>query len=256
MEDFIGLLVHKIGPKALEHGFNTRYSILMKKLTVLLLSFLLANLTFAQSLPPSMQKVPEKFSFLSKKISQIEQDFRKIKKRIEEKKKVQRIDLEGVENFYRVSDALYRGAEPTEEGYKNLAKLGIKTIVSLQLPTPKKELIKNLGMTSRHIPINPLNMKDEYAKEFLSIVSNPQNHPVYVHCLYGSDRTGTMVALYRIYVQHWPKDAALEEMRDKKYGFREIFVNLKDYIRKVDIPYLYTPQDRVAVVKEPSFYRK
>ena len=226
----------------------------MKKLIALLFfPFLLANSTFAQSLSPIIQNTPDQFSLLSNKILQIELDLKKSKEIIAQQKKVQAIDLEGVENLYKVSDALYRGAEPTEEGYKNLAKLGIKTIVSLQLSSPKKELIKNLGMTSKHIPINPLNMKDEYAEDFLSIVSNPKNHPVYVHCLYGSDRTGTMVALYRIYIHHWTKEAALEEMRDKKYGFREIFVNLKDYIRHVDIPYVYTPQDRIAHITQPSF---
>lgn len=226
----------------------------MKKLIALLFfPFLLANSTFAQSLSPIIQNTPDHFSLLSNKILQIELDLKKSKEIIAQQKKVQAIDLEGVENLYKVSDALYRGAEPTEEGYKNLAKLGIKTIVSLQLPSPKKELIENLGMTSKHIPINPLNMKDEYAEDFLSIVSNPKNHPVYVHCLYGSDRTGTMVALYRIYIHHWTKEAALEEMRDKKYGFREIFVNLKDYIRHVDIPYVYTPQDRIAHITQPSF---
>ncbi|MBR1997984.1 MAG: hypothetical protein IJ993_06175, partial [Akkermansia sp.] len=69
-------------------------------------------------------------------------------------------------------------------------------------------------------------------------------------CLYGSDRTGTMVALYRIYIQHWSKQEALDEMREPKYGFREIFVNLKDYIRDVNLAYRYAPQDRIAFINQ------
>ena len=223
----------------------------MKKLTILLLfSLLSVNLTFAQSLPPSIKQAPRLFPFFTNKESPLEQHFKKIQQRIEQRRQVQAINLKGVENLYKVSNELYRGGEPTKEGYRNLAKLGIKTIVTLQLHSPFKEFIKSQGMSLKHIPINPLNMKDEYAEEFLSIMANPLNHPVYVHCLYGSDRTGTMVALYRIYIHHWSKAEALAEMQDKKYGFRDIFVNLKNYIRNVNIPYKYTAQDRVAVVRQ------
>ena len=162
----------------------------------------------------------------------------------------QKIELPGLNNFYKVSDALYRGAQPDRQGYEELAKLGIKTVISLQVIPHDKKFIKSLGMNPVHIPINPLDMKDKYSEKFLSIMANPKNHPVYVHCRYGSDRTGTMVALYRIYIQHWTKQSALTEMRDDKYGFREIFLNLKQYIRQVDIPFKYTPQDTTPVITQ------
>ena len=220
----------------------------MKKLIILLLfSLLPLNVSFAETLNTTAQKRPEPFADISKKVSKLDQH---LKQKIKQRQELQAIKLEGVENLYKVSDNLYRGAKPTEDGYKNLAKLGIKTIVSLQVSPPPEDHIKSLGMRVIHIPINPFDMRDKYADEFLTIMSRAQNHPVYVHCLYGSDRTGTMVALYRIYIQHWSKQEALEEMREPKYGFREIFVNLKDYIRDVNLAYRYAPQDRIAFINQ------
>lgn len=220
----------------------------MKQLIILLLfSLLPLNVSFAETWNETTQKRPEPFADISKKVSELDQ---RLTQKIKQRKELKAIKLEGVENLYKVSDNLYRGAKPTEDGYKNLAKLGIKTIVSLQVAPPPKEHIKNLGMRVIHIPINPFDMRDKYADEFLTIMSINQNHPVYVHCLYGSDRTGTMVALYRIYIQHWSKQEALAEMREPKYGFREIFVNLKNYIRDVNLAYRYTPQDRIAFINQ------
>ncbi len=156
----------------------------------------------------------------------------------------------GVENFYKVSDTLYRGAKPTEEGYKELAKMGIKTVVNLRVTPPNAKLIKELGLKSVHIPINPFLFNDSHAKEFLAIMANPKNHPVYVHCFYGSDRTGTMVALYRIYFEGWTKKSAIKEMLKKEYKFSMVFSNLIDYIRGVKLPKRYRPEDRIPVLRQ------
>jgi protein tyrosine/serine phosphatase len=66
-------------------------------------------------------------------------------------------------------------------------------------------------------------------------VSNPKRTPVLVHCLHGSDRTGTMCALYRIAIQGWSKEDALKEMVEGGYGFHGVFQNLLDYLDELDI---------------------
>lgn len=225
----------------------------MKKLlTIFFTLFIWAGFCFAQNLPdldlntsvPAL--TPQGKLKLKLNLIKLELENEKDKKSI----KPVALNKPGIKNFYKVSDILYRGSQPTEEGYRQLAKLGIKTVVSLQVIPQETELIKSLGMNPVHIPINPLDMKDEHAKDFLSVIANPKNRPVYVHCLYGSDRTGTMVALYRIYIEHWTKERALAEMREDKYGFSEVFNNLKRYINNVDIPYRYTLYDNTPTIQQ------
>lgn len=143
------------------------------------------------------------------------------------------LNLPGLKNAYQVSNNLYRGALPTRQGYEALAKMGIKTIINLRVSEPDKALTEGLPLTVYHIPVNPFLFNDRHAKRFLEIASNPANYPIYVHCLYGSDRTGAMVALYRVKVQHWPKERALQEMRTPAFGFDEVFFPLVRYLEKL-----------------------
>lgn len=143
------------------------------------------------------------------------------------------LNLPGLKNAYQVSNNLYRGALPTRQGYEALAKMGIKTIINLRVSEPDKALTEGLPLTVYHVPVNPFLFNDRHAKRFLKIASNPANYPIYVHCLYGSDRTGAMVALYRVKVQHWPKERALQEMRTPAFGFDEVFFPLVRYIENL-----------------------
>lgn len=143
------------------------------------------------------------------------------------------LNLPGLKNAYQVSNNLYRGALPTRQGYEALAKMGIKTIINLRVSEPDKALTEGLPLTVYHIPVNPFLFNDRHAKRFLEIASNPANYPIYVHCLYGSDRTGAMVALYRVKVQHWPKERALQEMFTPAFGFDKVFFPLTRYIENL-----------------------
>jgi protein tyrosine/serine phosphatase len=70
---------------------------------------------------------------------------------------------------------------------------------------------------------------------FLRIATDPKRTPVFVHCRHGSDRTGTMAAVYRIAVQGWTKEQAIAEMTQGGFGFHATFDNLIEYIRGLDI---------------------
>ena len=79
------------------------------------------------------------------------------------------------------------------------------------------------------------NTQDEDVVRFLKIVTENNNTPVFVHCQFGSDRTGTMCAIYRIAVEGWNKNEAIEEMTEGGFGFHSIWSNLIDYIQNLDI---------------------
>jgi protein tyrosine phosphatase (PTP) superfamily phosphohydrolase (DUF442 family) len=152
-----------------------------------------------------------------------------------QKKWAERIELPGLPNLHKVSDDLYRGAQPTAEGMKQLEKLGVKTVVNLRSFHSDRDEIKGTGLAYEHISMTPLSIEDKYVVRFLQIVTDSSRTPVFVHCQHGADRTGTMCAIYRIAVQGWSKDEAIEEMTKGGFGFHSIWQNLPDYIRKLDI---------------------
>lgn len=147
----------------------------------------------------------------------------------------QPLQVEGVPNLHRVSPVLYRSAQPTNEGMKQLKAMGIKTVVNLRSFHSDRDELKGTGLQYEHIYMKAWNAEREEAVRFLQIVMNPENQPVLVHCQHGADRTGTMCAVYRMAVQGWSKQQAVEEMTEGGYGFHEVWANLKRWLDSVDV---------------------
>jgi protein tyrosine phosphatase (PTP) superfamily phosphohydrolase (DUF442 family) len=153
----------------------------------------------------------------------------------EQEKWAEHIELSGLPNLYKVSDDLYRGAQPTAEGMKELEKLGVKTVVNLRSMHSDRDEIKGTALAYEHIRMTTWNIEDKDVIRFLQIVTNPNCTPVFVHCQHGADRAGTMCAIYRVAVQGWSKEEAIEEMTKGGFGFHSYWQNLPNYIRKLDI---------------------
>ena len=67
-------------------------------------------------------------------------------------------------------------------------------------------------------------------EKFLSIVRDPANQPVYVHCVEGRHRTGVMTAIYRMTVDGWNADRAFGEMKDYKFGMDFLHPEFKQFV--------------------------
>lgn len=147
----------------------------------------------------------------------------------------QPVKLPGCPNLHKVSDDLYRGAQPTAEGMRQLRELGIKTIVDLRSLHSDRDEMGDLQFNYEQIAMKAWHAEDEDVVRFLKIVSDRSNAPFFVHCEHGADRTGTVCAVYRIAVQGWSKEEALKEMRDGGYGFHGVWRNLVRYINNLDI---------------------
>jgi protein tyrosine/serine phosphatase len=145
------------------------------------------------------------------------------------------IQLQGVGNLYRVNNNLYRSGQPTEEGMKNLEKIGIKTIINLRAFYTDTDEIKGTALLNEELSINAWQIKDEDIIHVLLIIEKKENGPFLIHCEYGADRTGVMIAMYRIVEQGWSREEAIEEMVDGGYGFHSIWSNIIDYIKNVDV---------------------
>lgn len=120
--------------------------------------------------------------------------------------------------FAQVDEGLYRGGQPSAAGFERLARLGIKTIVTLRhrsrTTDRERRLAEQLGMRWVNIPMwywwRP---SDRQVRQFLAIVTDPRNRPVFVHCHHGWNRVGVMVAIYRVAHHHWPPEHAYAEGR-------------------------------------------
>jgi tyrosine-protein phosphatase SIW14 len=140
----------------------------------------------------------------------------------------------GLPNFGRVTDNLYRGAQPTPEGFNALHAMGVGIVVDFrekpaEAATEKRQ-VESLGMKSVDIPwsANHEPSSDQIV-EFLDLVRANPNTKIYVHCRRGADRTGVMVAAYRIAVEHTSVAEAVSEMH--RYHYDWLFRSqLKRYI--------------------------
>jgi protein tyrosine phosphatase (PTP) superfamily phosphohydrolase (DUF442 family) len=133
-----------------------------------------------------------------------------------------RLTLKGVGNFAEVTPNLYRGGQPKQEGLESLAKMGVNTIVDVRLTGADKEraAAKKLGMDLIPLPWHCLFPKDDPIARFLGYLREHPEKKVFVHCRYGDDRTGMMIAAYRMAVEGWTAEEARSEMN--AFGFHKV----------------------------------
>lgn len=137
-------------------------------------------------------------------------------------------------NLYRVTPNLWRSSLPDAQGFAAAGTLGIRTIVNLR-PAPDTGAAPASGQaTLEHIPVWTWHVTDDEILAFLRIASDPAKQPVLVHCQHGADRTGVMIAAYRVVVQDWNKEDAIREMQRGGYGYHAIWINLPRVIRRLD----------------------
>ena len=143
-----------------------------------------------------------------------------------------RNDLPGLPNFSQVSSGLYRGAQPTAEGFRELRRMGIRTVISLRALHSDRADLEGTGLRYVRISCNAWHPEDEDVLKFLKLMRDPANHPVFVHCQHGADRTGMMVAVYRIVEQGWTIDEAMAEL--PRFGFHPIWTQIRAYLVRFD----------------------
>jgi protein tyrosine/serine phosphatase len=127
-------------------------------------------------------------------------------------------DLQGVPNFHQVNDHIYRGAQPSDRGFGELAKLGIKTVIDLReagdRTVSEKKIVEAAGMHYLSFPLAGYGAPpNDLVAKVLSLFDDAGSGPVFVHCRRGADRTGTVVACYRIVHDHWENAKALIEAK-------------------------------------------
>jgi Dual specificity phosphatase, catalytic domain len=131
----------------------------------------------------------------------------------------QRREMPGIPDFVEITPFLFRGSVPTHEGLQALARSGIQIIVDTRVNWTAKERKEARKLGMRYVKISwrcPF-PKDKVFARFLKLLRDNPGKKVYVHCLLGDDRTGMMIAAYRMADEGWTAEEAIREMR--QYGF-------------------------------------
>ena len=149
------------------------------------------------------------------------------------------VDLPHADNFYQVTPMLFRSAQPTAEAFRQYEKFGIKTVINLRNHHSDRKYMRSGKLKLIEVRINTGSIDDDEVITVLRHIKNAQG-PVLVHCQHGADRTGTIIAMYRIVFQGWSKAEALDELKNGGYGFHSIWINIPRYINKVDVKKIKT----------------
>jgi tyrosine-protein phosphatase SIW14 len=138
-----------------------------------------------------------------------------------------------VENWYRVSPDLHRCAQPTQKGLQELAHFGIQSIVNLRKYHSDQTAIAGTSLSLIEVPVGAGNLTYDQLVAALKAVAAAAK-PTCVHCWHGSDRTGAVIAAWRIAVEGWTPAEALDEMVAGGYGHSVWFTNLRELIGGLD----------------------
>ncbi len=141
-------------------------------------------------------------------------------------------------NFHEVNARLFRGGQPREGGLRKLASLGVKTIINLrgedEVAAAEEREARSLGLRYFNVPVS-MGGRPSVAtiERVLALINAPENQPAFVHCRKGADRTGVVVAAYRITHDRWTAEQAQREADNYGMGWwqrgKKDFI--KDYFR-------------------------
>ncbi|HEY7388003.1 MAG TPA: tyrosine-protein phosphatase [Bryobacteraceae bacterium] len=153
-------------------------------------------------------------------------------------------NLSGLSNFHQVNAKLFRGGQPSAAGMEQLHKLGVTTVVDLresgERAEAEKKVVESLGMRYVNVPMRGMHTPEPgQVAKVLSIIDDNADGAVFVHCRRGADRTGAVVAIYRITHNGWDNGKALSEAR--ALGMSRFQIALQHYVRD------YRPERNAAI---------
>jgi len=143
------------------------------------------------------------------------------------------VNCKGVPNFHQVNANLFRGGQPEKGALVRLKQLGIKTVINLrdddQLAKEEANEAQAAGLQYFNIPLARYGRpSDSEIDDVMKLVNSLDNQPIFIHCHRGADRTGTVIAIFRIEHDGWTSEQAKAEANHYGLGFWQ--VKMKDYI--------------------------
>ena len=168
------------------------------------------------------------------------------------KREVAAAQAAGAPNLWQVAPGLYRSAQPDAQGFAEVAKrYGVRTVVNLRDDTNDGRFGAR-GLRLVDAPLDAMNLPSgerQIINALRAIRAARKDGAVLVHCEHGADRTGAVIALYRMLYQGWSRSRAITEMIDGPFGFHNVFIftppgrSIRDYVATVDLKRL---KDRIG----------
>lgn len=134
----------------------------------------------------------------------------------------QLIPNKNLNNFHQIDEGIFRAAQPTKTGMKTLQELGFKTVLNLRHLKKDDGLVEDDSLKLERLSINTWTLSQKEILEGVSKIKNAEK-PILVHCLHGSDRTGAIIAAYRIKEMDWAKEEAIAELKFGGFGYHQFY---------------------------------
>ncbi|MBP2832382.1 dual specificity protein phosphatase family protein [Aquimarina sp. U1-2] len=150
----------------------------------------------------------------------------------------QNIDSKYFKNLYQINDSLYRSEQPSKKGFRELEAKGIKTVLNVRRLRDDTKKARGTSLQLQRLPLKAGTLTKEDLFKALDIIKNSKK-PLLVHCWHGSDRTGAIIAAYRIVFDGWSKEKAIREFRIKDFGYHEKwYPNLIELLNNLDVNHM------------------
>ncbi|MFB6456846.1 tyrosine-protein phosphatase [Chitinophaga sp. Hz27] len=146
----------------------------------------------------------------------------------------QKQTIGNVGNLYKVSDSVYRSAQPDSSGFAALHASGVASVLNLRSHHNDAKASSQSGLKLYAVEMEASQVDNASIIAALKILRQSPK-PILIHCQHGSDRTGVVSAMYRIVIQGWSKEEAIKEMEQGGFGFHQQYQNIPEYIRQADI---------------------
>lgn len=139
-----------------------------------------------------------------------------------------------LKNLHKVDEFVYRCEQPDAKGFDELEAMGIKSVLNLRNNHSDSLFLIDSPLNCFQVNMEAKDINDEDVIMALKILKEAPK-PIVVHCKHGADRTGVVIAMYRIIFQQWTKEKAIGELKYGGYGFHEAFANIPVYIHQANI---------------------
>ena len=150
------------------------------------------------------------------------------------KKIAVKVNTTSLTNLYKVTDSIYRSEQPNKKAFRELSLLGIKSVLNLRNSHADPKNLKDTAMQFFSVSMQAKHCTDTAIITALKILINAPK-PILVHCRYGADRTGLVIAMYRIIIENWSKEQALDELQNGGFHFHKSYTNIPEFINTASL---------------------
>jgi protein tyrosine/serine phosphatase len=154
-------------------------------------------------------------------------------------------------NAESVDGKVWRSPQPNREEFSRLKQQGVGEVLNLRQWNSDDGEAE--GLVLHRVRMNAGDIGDEQMLEALLVLTEAES-PVLVHCWHGADRTGVVVAMYRMVVQRWSRERAIAELMEPRFGHHAaVYPNIREYLESVDIDAM---RRRLAEARETKMRSK